>query len=75
MAISGGSTQTRRERLNSAGAPKLEPIECISWPSLAGAPKPGGSAQTRREPNSMVGAPKLGGRWERSNSATVMIYL
>ena len=49
---SGGSAQTQRERPNSAGAPKLEPIEWISWPSLAGAPKLGGSAQTRREANS-----------------------
>ena len=56
---SGGSAQTQRERPNSAGAPKLEPIEWISWPSLAGAPKLGGSAQTRRERPNSVGAPKL----------------
>ena len=41
------------------GAPKLEPIEWISCPSLVGAPKLGGIAQTLRErPNSAV-APKL----------------
>ena len=42
-AASGGSAQTQRERPNSAGA-QLEPVEGISWPSLAGAPKFGGSA-------------------------------
>ena len=36
----------------------------------------GGSAQTWRErPNCMAGATKLGGRRERPNSATVMMYL
>jgi len=71
MTVSGGSAQTRWERLNSAGAPKLEPTEWISWLSLVGAPKLGGSAQTRREPDSMAGAPKLSGLRERPNSATV----
>ena len=76
MTVSGGSAQTRWERLNSAGAPKLEPIEWILWPSLAGAPRLGGSAQTRwKRPNTMAGAPKLGGRRERPNSATVLMYL
>jgi len=59
-AASGGSAQTQRERPKSAGAPKLESIEGISWPSLAGALKLDGSAQTRRK---------------RSKSATVTVTM
>jgi len=52
-AASDGSAHTKRERPNSAGAPKLDSIEGTSWPSLVGAPKLGRSAHTRRErPNS-----------------------
>jgi len=48
-SASGGSAQTQRERPNSVGAPKLNPIEWISWPSLVR------NAQTRRErPNSAI---------------------
>ena len=59
-SASVGSAQTQRDRPNSAGAPKLKPIEWISWPSLAGAPKLGERAQTRRESPNSAGGPKLG---------------
>jgi len=76
---SGGSAQTQRERLKSAGAPKLGPI--VDFMAVSG-----GSAQTWRERlnsanklTNSAGAPKLDGsaqtRRERPNSATVTMHL